>query len=253
MFLALVVAYAAEITVYTQTPAYVTVDGVFLDYPEGSLLLSAGNLMAGKHLVKVETLQRKPITQMDVTIRQDERVDLAYGQRTLQKVGSGLVGQAAVTSINPAATESVASVPPGQKVPVIAIATTTIIPGWNGNALIISPDIQISSMPTAPVPPRPPEPPRPAAVQVIFSLKDNFDLSNVYVDGVRVAEMRTGDRERAVMLMSGIHTVEIKDFTEFETWFRGTLSVTAGEPMRVGYGADEGIEVYNRDGAWALR
>ena len=259
MLFALSLASAAEITVFTQTPAYVTVDGVFVDYSESSLLLVARNLAAGKHEVKVESLQRKAITQLDVTLRQDERVDLSYGQRTLQKVGDGLVGEAAVTT-NSATVKSV--VVPGISVStqsnpsaaVIAIGTTTnVIPGWNGQTILVGPSVELNIAPGAPVPPKPPEPPRPVAVQVVFSLKDNFDLSNVYVDGTRMVDMRTGDREKAVTLMTGTHTVEVKEFTEFETWFKGSLVVTAGEPMRVGYGHDEGLEVYNRDGAWNPR
>jgi hypothetical protein len=247
MLLALAcLAQSAEITVYTYTPAYVTVDGVFLDYSEGSLLLTARNLSAGKHVVKVESLQRKSITQMDVTIRQDERIDLGYGQRTLQRVGNGLVGEAPNV---PGLSASVGAGPNG-----VVVAMGSPSSAWPAQTLVVMPGFDLGiSTPGAPVPPSPPEPPKPVAVQVVFSLKDNFDLSNVYVDGKRVAEMRTGDREKVVTLMTGTHTVEIKEFTEFETWFKGTLVVSEGEPMRVGYGEDEGVEVYNRVGAWSPR
>jgi len=87
-------------------------------------------------------------------------------------------------------------------------------------------------------------------VQVTFVLKDAFDMSNVYVDGRKVAEFRTNDRERSVSLTPGVHTVEIKSFTEFDTWAKGTLTVTPGEAIRVGFD-EKTVEVYNRKGAWA--
>ncbi len=88
-----------------------------------------------------------------------------------------------------------------------------------------------------------------APVTVTFVLKDSFDLSNVYVDGKRVAEFRTNDKEKSVQLTPGVHTVEIRSFTEFDTWARGALMVTPGEPIRVGYD-QESVEVYNRTNAW---
>ncbi len=89
-----------------------------------------------------------------------------------------------------------------------------------------------------------------APVTVTFVLKDSFDLSNVYVDGKLVAEFRTNDKEKSTTLAPGVHTVEIKNFTEFETWARGTLVVTPGEPMRVGFD-QQSVDVYNRTGAWS--
>jgi hypothetical protein len=95
----------------------------------------------------------------------------------------------------------------------------------------------------------PPPPPSTDPVQVTFVLKDAFDLSNVYVDGRKVAEFRTNDKERSVTLVPGVHTVEIKSFTEFDTWAKGTLTVTPGEAIRVGFD-EKTVEVYNRKGAW---
>lgn len=88
-----------------------------------------------------------------------------------------------------------------------------------------------------------------APVSVVFVLKDGFDLSNVYVDGKKIAEFRTNDKEKSTTLSPGVHTVEIKSFTEFDTWARGTLTVTPGEPIRVGFD-EESVEVYNRANAW---
>lgn len=90
----------------------------------------------------------------------------------------------------------------------------------------------------------------PTPVSVVFVLKDGFDMSNVYVDGRKVLEFRTNDKEKAITLSSGVHTVEIRSFTEFDTWARGTLTVTPGEPIRVGFD-EQSVEVYNRPGAWA--
>lgn len=249
MFLLLThLAAAAEITVYTQTPAAVSVDGQLVEYDEGSLLLVVRNVKAGKHTVKVESLARSPITQMDVTVQQSERVDLVYGQRTIGKVGAGLVGESAVTAryaqipafgSGASASFSVSDGMGG------GVTMTAGVPG--GPAYVV---VQAPLPPVAPpvVAPAPPAPPKPEPVEVVFSLKDSFDMSNVYVDGRRVAEFRTGDQEKSVTLMSGTHTVEVKDFTEFHTWFKGTLNVTPGEPIRFGYGEDTGVEVYNRPG-----
>lgn len=89
-----------------------------------------------------------------------------------------------------------------------------------------------------------------ATVTVEWLLKDPMDMCNVYVDGTRVAEFRTGDRKRVISLAPGLHTVEIRDFTEFETWHRGILTVAGSDTIRVGFGEEEPVEVYNRTGAW---
>ncbi len=253
MFLLLAhLAAAAEITVYTQTPEAVSIDGVLLEYDEASLLLVARNLKAGKHTVKIESIGRKPITQMDVTLQQSERVDLVYGQRTLGKVGDGLVGEPAVTagyaavpSYGAGGSRAVADGMGG------GVTMTVGLPGMPGPAIVV---VQQPAAPVAPAVVPPPPPPGPTPVDVVFSLKDSFDMSNVYVDGKRVAEFRTGDQEKTVTLMSGPHTVEVKDFTEFHTWFKGTLNVTPGDALRFGYGEDGGAEVYNRPvGAWVQK
>lgn len=90
-------------------------------------------------------------------------------------------------------------------------------------------------------------------VPVEFILKNSMDMCNVYVDGDEVARFRTNDRRKQITLSAGVHTVEIKDFTEFETWHRGVLTVTPGEVMKIGFGEQEEVEVYNRSGAWVPR
>ncbi len=275
-FLLAQLAVAAEITVYTQTPAIVSVDGAVLDYDEGSLLLVARNLKAGRHSVKVGTVAGKSVTQIDVMIQQTDRVDLVYAQRTITQVGGGLVGDPALTARDAAvpafgsavggaqagATSSASAGGASASMGGMGMGYAGVNAGPNGAAVVMSDGMggkvtMSAGMPqptvvvvTSPAPPPPPpvkaEPPKPEPVQVVFSLKDTFDMSNVYVDGKRVAEFRTGDHEKTVTLMSGTHTVEIKEFTEFDTWFKGKLTVTPGEPLRFGYGEDEGVEVYNR-------
>lgn len=254
-------AAAAEITVFTQTPAAVSIDGQLLEYDEGSLLLVARNLKGGKHTVKVESLARKAITQMDVTLQTNERADLVYGQRTLGKVGGGLVGQEAVTAAYARVSSFGSASSGGASIAVDdgmggGVTMAVGVPGMGSGPafVVIQTTAPAAGAPVPPTPPAPPTPPKPEPVQVVFSLKDSFDMSNVYVDGKRVVEFRTGDKEKIVTLMSGTHTVEVKDFTEFETWFKGTLTVTAGEPLRFGYGEEDGVEVYNRpSGAWMPR
>lgn len=274
---------AAELTIFTQTPAAVSVDGQLMEYDEASLLLVARNLKGGKHTVKIESIGRKPITQLDVTLAQTERVDLYYSQRTLSKVATGLVGEPAVTLL-PA---QVPSLDDGSRADIkvdgrggrgsstttTTTATTGVVVSEGGATTSVQMGAGTGGVSVVIVdgtsndkgkdrhhdrrdpPPPPPvvvvEPPKPEPVQVVFSLKDSFDMSNVYVDGQRVVEFRTGDKSKTVTLMSGIHTVEIKSFTEFDTWFKGTLLVTPGEPMKVGFAEDEAFEVYNRPaGAW---
>jgi len=94
----------------------------------------------------------------------------------------------------------------------------------------------------------------PTPVEVVFLRQDHMDMGDVFVDGEKVAKFRTGGDDReSVSLMTGTHTVIIKDFTGFDTWSTGTLTVTAGDAIKVGFGEDEGVEVYNRTGAWSAR
>ncbi len=258
-FLLAHVAVAAELTIFTQTPAAVSVDGQLIEYDDASLLLVARNLKSGKHTVKIESIGRKPITQMDVQLKPTERLDLYYSERTLTLVGSGLSGEAAVTTL-PAKVKglSTAGALGGGNFGTGAEGSILIGAGAGpGGVAVVIVDAtgegrdRRSRPPEPPAPPRPPVPPKAEAVQVVFLLKDGFDMSNVYVDGSRVAELRTNDKEKTVTLMSGMHTVEIKDFTEFDTWFKGTLHVSPGEPMRIGYSEDDGVELYNRPAsAW---
>lgn len=269
---------AAELTIFTQTPAAVSVDGQLMEYDEASLLLIARNLKGGKHTVKIESIGRKSITQMDVTLAQTERVDLYYSQRTLTKVATGLVGEPAVTLL-PAQVPSLdeGGRGGGRGSANAAGGTTDVVVAGGGSTTSVQMGAGTAGVSVVIVdgtssdkskdkdhhhdrdrrepPPPPPvvvvEPPKPEPVQVVFSLKDSFDMSNVYVDGQRLIEFRTGDKSKTITLMSGMHTVEIKSFTEFDTWFKGTLLVTPGEAMKIGYAEDEALEVYNRPtGAW---
>lgn len=250
-------AAAAELTIFTQTPAAVSVDGQLIEYDDASLLVVARNLKSGKHTVKIESIGRKPITQMDVQLKQTERVDLYYSERTLTRVGSGLSGEPAVTTL-PARVKglTVSGALAGGNFGDDGGGSIFVGAGPAGVSVVIVDATgegrdRKSRPPEPPAPPRSPEPPKPEPVSVVFLLKDGFDMSNVYVDGARVAEFRTNDKEKTVTLMTGIHTVEIKDFTEFDTWFRGTLHVSPGEPMRIGYSEDDGVELYNRPAtAW---
>lgn len=107
----------------------------------------------------------------------------------------------------------------------------------------------VSSPAPAPAPaPAPVEASGPAVLEWV--LKDPMDMCNIYVDGTRVAEFRTGDRKRTVQVAPGTHTIEIRDFTEFETWHRGTLVVGPGQTLSIGFAEEGSVEVYNQPGAW---
>ena len=110
-----------------------------------------------------------------------------------------------------------------------------------------------TNVPVETAPPTAPPVTDAAPVNVEWILKDAMDMCNIYVDGEKVLELRTGDAKGTVVLKPGLHTVEIKSFTEFDTWHRGLLTVTGPDAMKVGFGEDEPVEVYNRPDAWAVR
>lgn len=123
--------------------------------------------------------------------------------------------------------------------------------GSVGSAPVAAP---VATPAAIPVPtPAPAAPVTAGPVDVVFVLKDTMDMCNVYVDGARVADFRTGDAEKHVTLNPGTHTIEIRDFTEFETWHKGVLTVSGTDAMRVGFSEDAPVEVYNRSGAWSAK
>ena len=80
-------------------------------------------------------------------------------------------------------------------------------------------------------------------------LTDSMDMSNVYVDGRMVHEFRMSNDTTSLSLSPGLHTLEIKDFTEFDVWHRGQIRIDPGTTARVGF-SQERFEVYGDRSAW---
>lgn len=169
-----------------------------------------------------------------------------------------------------------ATVPAGAHALKVSDATGVLFDGWIDVRKDLNTDCQlvygrvaaceVAPRPVREVPPptrvpppdphrTPPAPPPPGAtgpVKVTFVRRDMMDMCNIYVDGRKIAEFRAGmESEASVDLGLGVHTIEIKDFTEFDLWTRGRLTVTAGDEIRLGFDDEDGIEVYNRTNAWA--
>ncbi|MCB9764799.1 MAG: DUF4476 domain-containing protein [Alphaproteobacteria bacterium] len=82
-------AQAGEIQVLTATPVLVKVDGQVLEYPEGSMTVTAPGLAGGAHLIEISSLTGKPITALRVDVPVHEQLRMQYKQKTLSVLGSG--------------------------------------------------------------------------------------------------------------------------------------------------------------------
>jgi hypothetical protein len=89
----------------------------------------------------------------------------------------------------------------------------------------------------------------PVSRKVTFRSTDG-EWGSLYVDGKKVWEIRSGAQEKSISLLSGDHTIEIKDFMEHESWCKGTLVVAPDQDLTVGLTKEQAPEVYNDAGAF---
>lgn len=274
-------ALAGTLTIDADRPVDVRVNGVPVAYDYRARRATVSDLSDGVYAVEVATPEGARIGQAQVAVTAELPGALVLRGGALDRMvsarataGEGRLlfvtplsgkGQLQVELDGRAWTASAAqAVPAGARMLRLRVdgatrfeGTIDVLPGMSTVCLLSAAlrcELQSGGVTSAePAKPPAPEPPKPPVstepVTVTFVLKDSFDLSNVYVDGKRVAEFRTNDKEKSVTLSPGVHTIEIREFTEFETWAKGTLLVTPGDPIRVGFD-EESVEVYNRQGAW---
>src|SRR5690348_9917599 len=84
-------AHAGEIQVLTRTPVLVVVDGQILQYPEGSMAVTASDLAGGAHLIEVRSVIGKPIVSTTLDVPVNQQVRLQYADRTITVLGSGML------------------------------------------------------------------------------------------------------------------------------------------------------------------
>lgn len=274
-------ALAGTLTIDADRPVGVRVNGVPVAYDYRARRTTVSDLADGVYAVEVATPEGARIGQAQVAVTAELPGALVLRGGALDRMvsarataGEGRLlfvaplsgkGQLQVELEGRAWTASAAqAIPAGARMVRLKVdgatryeGTIDVLPEMSTVCLlsaVLRCELQSGGVSSAePAKPPAPEPPKPPVstepVTVTFVLKDSFDLSNVYVDGKRVAEFRTNDKEKSVTLSPGVHTVEFREFTEFETWAKGTLLVTPGDPIRVGFD-EESVEVYNRQGAW---
>lgn len=277
-------AQAGTLTIDADRPVGVRVNGVPVAYDYRARRATVSELADGVYAVEVATPEGARIGEAQVAVTAELPGALVLRGAALDRMVSAraTAGEGRLLVVAPlsstgqlqveldgkawpaGAARSAQPVPAGARMLRLRVdgatrfeGTIDVLPGMSTVCLLSAAlrcELQSGGVTSAePAKPPAPEPPKPPLstepVTVTFVLKDSFDLSNVYVDGKRVAEFRTNDKEKSVTLSPGVHTIEIREFTEFETWAKGTLLVTPGDPIRVGFD-EESVEVYNRQGAW---
>jgi hypothetical protein len=86
-------------------------------------------------------------------------------------------------------------------------------------------------------------------VTVIFTIRDDFDYSTVFLDGARVAKFLKGTTEQTIEVQSGVHVVEIRGFDDTR-WYRGKFTAPVGTPIEISFGEDEGLDITSSNGSW---
>jgi hypothetical protein len=76
------------------TPVIVSVDGLILEYPDGSFAAERADLPAGQHVVEVHSVAGRPLTAASIRVGERDRIDLRYQRGKLVPVGQGWGGAA---------------------------------------------------------------------------------------------------------------------------------------------------------------
>ncbi|MEZ4321269.1 MAG: DUF4476 domain-containing protein [Myxococcota bacterium] len=79
---------AAEVQVALSVPITVLVDGVPQALPEGSNLITVGDLPAGKHVVETRTLMGKTSAYKEISLAADDQIRFEYRQKELWHIGT---------------------------------------------------------------------------------------------------------------------------------------------------------------------
>lgn len=212
-------ASASQITLATDAPVGVWLDGLVVPYVPGTLTAVAADVPSGPHLLVLGDAAGRVLYGAEIVLPEnaDARVRWARGRFVL--------------------VETVAlPVPPA----LVVDATSRVRAGRLPPA-------------TLPAPPAP----LPAPVEDLPSVVEfrsvDGEWANVRVDGELVAELRNGDEARAVTLEPGPHTVEVRNFMDDEVWATGSLLVSGGGTIKIGIAEERAPEVYNRTGAWRAK
>lgn len=222
-------ASAARLAVIVHNPVVIWVDGKIVESPETGITLVVDNLAAGRHLVEARTALGKPLAATSVVLNRDGLAQLEYADKLFQDAATPSYGT------------SVAS-------DGVSITVVTGAPGGMGTVVIPAQPAYPTTPPTPTAPPVPAAPVRTAPVEVQF-LSTDGEWANVYVDGEKVLEFRNNNKG-TVTLTPGLHTVEIRDFMENQTWAKGQVKVGAVAPLKIGFSKQGTVEVYNDPGAW---
>lgn len=215
-------ASASQITLQSDAPVGVWLDGVAVPYVPGTLTAVAADVPAGTHMLVLGDASGRVVYGAEIALPEnaDARVRWSRGRFAL--------------------IETVAlPVPPALVVDVTSRVRAGRVPMPSP-----LPPVVVGAPPAGD-----PTPVAQAPSVVEFSSIDG-EWANVRVDGELVAEFRNGDAKKAVTLDPGPHTVEVRSFMDDDVWAKGTLIVSGGGTIKVGIAEGRAPEVYNRPGAW---
>ena len=268
----------SELTITVDKPIAVLIDGQMLEFEENSMAVKLIDVGPGRHQVEFRNFFGKLVGsgQIDFPLDGDaiararwtggkfqvyEIVPLAPEREVHEQVvvgavvGVPMMGGAVVTTTGTTNTATVGvgvgTVGVGIGVGTVGLGgavvttgttmtttSTTVTTGMVGGTTGV---VVVQEAPRARS--------QPVIRKVTFRSTDG-EWGSVYVDGKRVWEIRAGAQEKSITLMSGEHTVEIKDFMENECWCKGTLVVSYDRDLTIGLTKEQPPEVFNDSGAF---
>ena len=252
------------LTITTDKPIAVLVDGQILDFVEGTTRVEMYGVSPGRHMVEFRNLFGKLIDEGVVEVPDGPgaivRARYAHGEFDVYETivadpgpppapyGGDVVvvqdGAAGGVVVDGGSTETV-SVSVGGGLGMMggvgasATVTTTTTSQGGGDVVYVEEsqggDIYQEAAP--------------AERRVTLRSTDE-EWGNVFIDGKRVWEIRAMDTEKSIILTTGEHTIEVKDFMENETWCKGRLIVDGYTDLIIGVTKGRDVEVFNDSNAF---
>ncbi|MBW1879830.1 MAG: hypothetical protein JRJ84_15820 [Deltaproteobacteria bacterium] len=234
-------AGTGALTIRSENPVVIAVDGMLVPFSEDALIATAYGL-GGQHQVSLHNNWGREIQSHVIEVPNDYEVRCTWARRTLDcyeavpldpPLGMGVI----VAPGSPGAGAVTVGVGTyGTDVTVTESSTTTTTVGEPAFA---EPEPVVFE----------PPPPLPDRVELIVRSTDG-QWADVVVDGKVVMEFRNED-EKKVWITPGIHTVEIREFMQDQGYATGRLDTGYAARVTLGITEDTPVVCYDHDGWYA--
>lgn len=263
--------WGSTLTITVDRPIAVVVDGVILEFIEGTMNVEVYDISPGMHTVELRKFGGKLADEGQVQVPGGGKVLVRarWRDHKFEVLDTVFVDepppppQVVIVEERPHATEEVhVSVGVGGLGTTGSVSTTTsstsVTTSTHGGGLYG--DVTVTTTETnetvhvddghgtvvvvdeAP----------PGSRNVTFRITDD-SWANVYIDGKKVWEPRAMAGEKTISVTTGEHRLTVKDFMDDEIWSNGTLVVDGWTDLIIGITEESQIEVFNDSDAFYSR